>query len=91
VHGSCDQPGGRGTVPRLRGGHRPWAASDSPVQAELFQEALMPRVLRDRGQAGRLVPEGDPAPRRRPVRGSARAEQGAGGCRAAAGFRLPSG
>jgi hypothetical protein len=91
VHGSCDQPGGWGTVPRLRGGASSWAASDSPVQVELFQEALMPGVLRDRGQAGRLVLEGDPVHGRRPVRGAVRAEQGVGGCRVVAGFRFPRG
>jgi len=43
-------------------------------------------VLRDRGQAGRLVPDGDPAHRQRPVLGAVRAERGVGGCRLIAGF-----
>lgn len=37
-----------------------WGGSDSPVQVELFQEALTPGVVRDRGQAGKLVLDGDP-------------------------------
>ena len=79
-----------GTVPRLRGGASSWGGSDSPVQVELFQEALTPGVLRDRGQAGRLVLDGDPAHGQRPVRGTVRAERGAGGCRVGAGFGFPA-
>jgi hypothetical protein len=41
-----------GTVPRLRGGASSWGGSDSPVQVELFPEALTPGVLRDRGRRG---------------------------------------
>ncbi len=50
----------------------------------------MPGVLRDRGQAGKLVLEGDQAHGQRPVRGAVRAEQGVGGCRVVAGFRFPA-
>jgi hypothetical protein len=47
-------------------------------------------VLRDRGQAGWLVPEDHPARRRRPVRGAVRAERDAGGSRVITGFRFPA-
>ena len=50
----------------------------------------MPDVLRNRGQAGRLRPEGDPVHRGRPDQGSVRAERGVRGCRVAAGFRFPA-
>jgi hypothetical protein len=40
MHGSCDQPGGWGLCPR--GGASSRGGSDSPVQVELFQGALMP-------------------------------------------------
>ena len=63
-------------------------ASTAPVQVELFQEALTPGVLRGRGQAGRLVLEGDPVHGQRPVRGAVRAERGVGGWRVVAGFRF---
>ena len=50
----------------------------------------MPGVPRDRRQAGRPGRDGDPGHRQRPVRGAARAEQGAGGCRAGAGSGVPA-
>ena len=50
----------------------------------------MLRILRDRSQAGRLERDGDPGHRQRPVRGAARAERGACGCRAGAGFGFPA-
>jgi hypothetical protein len=48
----------------------------------------MPEVVRGRGQAGRLVLQGDPVHGQRPVRGAVRAERGIGGYRVAAGFRF---
>ena len=44
--------------------------------------------LRMPSQAGRLVPDGDPAHRQRPARGAVRAERGTGGCRVAADSRF---
>jgi hypothetical protein len=48
----------------------------------------MPGAVRGRGQAGRLVLQGDPVHGQRPVRGAVRAEWGIGGYRVAAGFRF---
>lgn len=45
----------------------------------------MPGVLRDRGQAGRVVLEGDPVHRRRPVRGFRPGGAGRRRCRVVAG------
>jgi hypothetical protein len=77
-----------GTVPRSTWRASSWGGSDSPVQVELFQEALTPGVVRDRGQAGRFVLDGDPVYGQRPVRGAVRPERGVGGCRVVAGFRF---
>ncbi len=55
MHGSCDQPDGWGTVPRLRGGASSWGGSDSPVQVELARSLLVlgriERRRKARGQA----------------------------------------
>ena len=77
MHESCDQPGGWDCVPVYVAGIV--VGRVSPVQVELFQEALTPGVLRDRGQAGKLVLEGDPAHGQRPARGAVRAERASAG------------
>ena len=86
MHGSCDQPGGWGWAPPTGRGIAV-GRSDSPVQVELFPEALTPGVLRDRGQAGKLVLEGDPAQGQRPGPGCR--PGGAGHRRVPRGSRLP--
>ena len=50
---------GRGLGPGYVAGHR----RGGPVQAELSQQALMPRVLRGRSQAGKLEPRRRPGTR----------------------------
>ncbi len=79
VHGSCDQPGGRGLCPVCVAGHRAWGGSDGTVQVQLFREALIPGVPRP--PAGRAARTRRPPPvhARRPVRGSVRAERASAG------------